>query len=43
MCPSHGRQQGVRLIDDGEAVQGNLLPLREPRPEPIRVLAVLEG
>ena len=40
----HGKQQGVtRLIVDGEVVQGNLLPLREPRPEPIRVQAVLEG
>ena len=40
----HGKQQGVkRLVVDGEVVPGNLLPLREPRPEPIRVQAVLEG
>ena len=39
-----GRQRGVKqLLVDGEVVPGNLLPAREPRPEPIRVEAVLEG
>jgi len=37
-------QRGVRmLLVDGEPIDTNLLPACPPRPEPIRVEAVLEG
>ncbi|MGA2747431.1 MAG: glycosyl hydrolase family 65 protein [Verrucomicrobiota bacterium] len=40
----HGKQRGVRsLMVDGKRMAGNLLPVSEPRKEPIRVEAVLEG
>ncbi|HVM48132.1 MAG TPA: hypothetical protein VMU04_08895 [Candidatus Acidoferrum sp.] len=40
----HRKQRGVsRLHVDGQAVPGNLLPVLTPRPEPIRVVADLEG
>jgi cellobiose phosphorylase len=39
-----GKQRGVKqLVVDGKAVPGNLLPVRRPRREPVRVEAVLEG
>jgi cellobiose phosphorylase len=39
-----GKQRGVRKLRvDGKEIAGNLLPVCSPRPEPIRVEAVLEG
>ena len=39
-----GKQRGVkRLRVDGKEIAGNLLPVRPPRAEPIRVEAVIEG
>jgi len=38
------RQRGVKkLVVDGVEIAGNLLPVRPPQAQPIRVLAVLEG
>jgi cellobiose phosphorylase len=40
----NGKQRGVRrLLVDGQKVTSNILPICAPRPEPIRVEAVLEG
>lgn len=40
----NGQQRGVKkLVVDGKEIPGNLLPIRLPRPAPIRVQAVLEG
>ena len=39
-----GKQRGVKkLLVDGKEISGNLLSACPPRPEPIRVEAVLEG
>jgi cellobiose phosphorylase len=40
----NGKQRGVRsLLVDGERIATNVLPVCPPRPNPIRVEAVLEG
>ncbi len=40
----NGKQRGVmKLLVDGQKVPSNILPICPPRPEPIRVEAVLEG
>jgi cellobiose phosphorylase len=40
----NGKQRGVKkLLVDGRKVPTNILPICAPRPEPIRVEAVLEG
>ena len=40
----NAKQRGVRrLLVDGQKIASNILPICPPRPEPIRVAAVLEG
>jgi cellobiose phosphorylase len=39
-----GKQRGVKkLVVNGKVIAGNVLPVRASHPEPIRVVAVLEG